>query len=1364
MAKSRLNQKYFPATQIIYVDKNRADVYTPDGSFDRPFLTIMEAVNTIALIGASEYYTIEIANGIYDENIVLENTGLKYLKIQGNGYVNINPATDNSLQSLTDNDNLFALHLDNLTFSKPVKIKGANGTGMLQDTIWNEINFIDSATLEASCVNNISMKSCYSDQDMTFENVPYIHMESTQNQWDLTLIGDSFVNAPSWGVAMQVHPYGTYESGNVSYTINGTATMEIVPNGCRRWRGDVTVPAGVTIYAHNSYLRGEVTNKWVIYLRNSFIQEYVDGGGTLDITKNPGSQVDYDNTWTWLSSDNVQDAITELDAITESILTISNEIFINPTASEIPGIRHQSFASAFAWIATNSPSSYNNRRVVKFNWYITENLTGANAIPRYVAIIGIGNRCCGILGSVDFLERGDDRLPQTNIVMDCMISDLALTNLPWAIGKGICLLNVKVVNCSSTWTWHYMYANGCSLEWDFIAFDGTSGTSAKTNIINSSFESWSYLTRIPKAEWVITSCQFWTGWSPQLIIGWSGNWTAIKDSFFEAWWTIIFEGTITLEDCDFITWSADVQIITWSYIRANNTIFRSNVVVNTGWTLESVDMIIVWAYDVIEAGGIWTNKWASYNHSTSWLSSTNVQSAIDELAWMANNQITDITYAWLQALKTAGTLIPWRKYKISDFASKMFIGNTNNVELTTWDIEELVVLATSKNTISNEVKSMQYPQDDIWYDIDYTDILSYWYWYIEQWYSDWWYTINVTWANTFTVASPSPLVIDADNFNVYWEDDDGNDFYRYFEDNTERSVDDLGGNVYNVTLINYTGDLTNVLTWPNGDGYIEFDSSYISDYAKWKIYHRKDNDKNIEMNFDFRTAKSRIYALDVAWKDRDIGTAYTLNTWVLYNNYIYICILNNTWQAPSITSKYRVPVAYYTAHTPFLTWWVYYWAWLYQPDTSEYRDVPVLANAAYTYDDSNVKNYKNFIDIDQNAWYFTVISDSEDIWPSVQNTEILMTSAQWSVMYGCIALQDTKISKLINSTLTGSITFDNYWNVSNSILAWWSNNNINKINQASLYVCNDMTINDIQNLTAGMLSDINVWYFNGVFIGNYTWASNKLKISYASSLRVLYATNWNVTYINGCTLWKSSELLVTGVFYQNNQDLTLPNIDWIWEYTWTVYGNRGYNSISWKYRDRINNKWRGILSNNTIRDWSLNYLEWQIMNNNIWKLYKVWTNTQHFLPNMSYNIIESMLSCTWTWAWCVISKNTFGRVEYFNLWIWEITNNNIQYIYNSSMWANGLVNGTLINNILNSIVSVTINEEFSGNTWWSIENTDFNSAKNNTIVGKLIWWSLTTATHIAADYSTIITANDDAWYNIAWTNSATWYNYDAVTA
>jgi hypothetical protein len=937
------------------------------------------------------------------------------------------------------------LHLDNITFSKPIKIKWSNHTSMLSDTIWNEINFVNSATLEASCVNNISMKSCYSDQDITFENVSYIHMESTQNQGDLSLIGDSTWDIPLWGInAIQVHPYGTYESGNVKYTINGTATMEVVPNGCRRWQGDVIVPAGVTIYAHNSYLRGKVTNAWIIYLRNSFIQEYVDGGGTLDITKNPGSQVDYDNTWTGLSS--------------------------------------------------------------------------------------------------------------------------------------------------------------------------------------------------------------------------------------------------------------------------NNT-----------------------------------------------------QSAIDELASMANNQIINVTYTELKAIKTAGTLIPWMRYKITDFASKMFIGNTKNVEITTWDIEELVVLATSENTISNEVKSMQYPQDDIWYDINYNEIISFWYWYIEQWNSEWQYIINVTWANTFTVTSPSPLVIDADNFNVYWEDDDGNSFYRYFEDNTERSVDDLGGNVYNVTLINYTGDLTNVLTWPNGNGYIEFDSSYISGYAKWKIYYRKDNDKNIEMNFDFRTAKSRIWALDVAWKDRDIGTAYTLNTWVLHNNTIYICILNNTWQTPSTSSMYWVPVAYYEPHTPFIPnpSWFYCWAWLYTSDTSEYRDVPVLANPAYVYDDSNVKNYKNFIDIDSYTWYFTVISDSEDTWPIVQNTEILMTArGEWSIMYGCRALQDTKISNIINSIFTGRLFANNYWSVSNTILASWYNNNINKMNQASLYECNNMTINEIQNLTAGVLSDINVWYFNNVFIGNYTWGSNKLRISYASSLRVLYAANWNVTYINGCTLGKSSELLVTGVFYQNIQNLTVPNIDWIWEYTWTVYGNFAYNSISWKYRDWFSNNWRGILSNNDIKSWSLNYLESQIMDNNIWKLYKVWKSTQHFSNNMSYNTIESMFKCYWTWTWSIL-RNIIWRCQSVFFVDADVLDNNIQYWYNSNF---GSAATLFSNNTINWMIWSTVAWEFINNSWWIIENTDFNNAKNNTIVGKLIWWNLTAATHIAADYSTIITANDDAWYNIAWTNSATWYNYDAVTA
>ena len=310
-----LNQKFTnTATNVIYVDKNRADDYVEDGSILNPYKTIQDAIDYIASINLPQYFTINVINGIYEENLVLEDIGLQYIKIQWEWYVNINPTSWNALQSIINNWNLKALDLDNITFSKPVILTGSNGTTAFTDVIWNKINFVSIATFTATCINNISLKSCYSDQAMAFSNVSYVHMESCQNQGTLLLSWDSTADIPSrWINAIQIHPYWTYQSGTVSYWITGTATMEVVPNGCRRGFWAVVVPLGVTIFAHNSYLRGNHTNNWVIHLRNSFVQGWtITGTGTIDITNNSSLQIWYDNTTSGLTATNVKDAIDEI--------------------------------------------------------------------------------------------------------------------------------------------------------------------------------------------------------------------------------------------------------------------------------------------------------------------------------------------------------------------------------------------------------------------------------------------------------------------------------------------------------------------------------------------------------------------------------------------------------------------------------------------------------------------------------------------------------------------------------------------------------------------------------------------------------------------------------------------------------------------------------------------------------------------------------------------------------------------------------------------------------------------------------------------------------------------------------------------
>jgi hypothetical protein len=113
-------------------------------------------------------------------------------------------------------------------------------------------------------------------------------------QGNLSIENTATKNIPSWGVYnAQTHAYSTYYSGNISYAAD--TYIEIVLNGCRWGWGNLTIPDSITIYAHNSYLRGNITNNGVIYLRNSQCQ-LLTGGGSV-IYQNKTSQLQNDSNF-----------------------------------------------------------------------------------------------------------------------------------------------------------------------------------------------------------------------------------------------------------------------------------------------------------------------------------------------------------------------------------------------------------------------------------------------------------------------------------------------------------------------------------------------------------------------------------------------------------------------------------------------------------------------------------------------------------------------------------------------------------------------------------------------------------------------------------------------------------------------------------------------------------------------------------------------------------------------------------------------------------------------------------------------------------------------------------------------------------
>lgn len=68
-----------PITNILYVDNTRIDVYIPDGSITKPFLTIQSAIDAITNGGR-----IIIGGGLYSENITITD---KYISLVGQNFM-----------------------------------------------------------------------------------------------------------------------------------------------------------------------------------------------------------------------------------------------------------------------------------------------------------------------------------------------------------------------------------------------------------------------------------------------------------------------------------------------------------------------------------------------------------------------------------------------------------------------------------------------------------------------------------------------------------------------------------------------------------------------------------------------------------------------------------------------------------------------------------------------------------------------------------------------------------------------------------------------------------------------------------------------------------------------------------------------------------------------------------------------------------------------------------------------------------------------------------------------------------------------------------------------------------------------------
>ena len=271
------------ATNVLYVDNKRTDTYTEVGTYNYPYKTIMDALNSITGGTSTSRYCIKIATGApYTENLTINKD---YITLEGYGDTILN---------------------GNLTFEtvaahvkfRDLKLNG-NATGAYTNGFVIDVCDCNTA------VGKDWVFSCTVGGG-------YIQVSGQSTLWyadvDLTNIAGVIANQ------------GGYFEGTHSFTACNGEFIGFENNG-----GTININAGSEIYIGASMCIETIVNLAegaTLHIDASSASKLAtlnNNGGTLDLTT-PSSSIDYDNTTSGLTAANVKTAIDELAASSDFIL------------------------------------------------------------------------------------------------------------------------------------------------------------------------------------------------------------------------------------------------------------------------------------------------------------------------------------------------------------------------------------------------------------------------------------------------------------------------------------------------------------------------------------------------------------------------------------------------------------------------------------------------------------------------------------------------------------------------------------------------------------------------------------------------------------------------------------------------------------------------------------------------------------------------------------------------------------------------------------------------------------------------------------------------------------------------------------
>jgi len=227
-----------PVTKTLYVDGNRQDTYSPTGTIQYPFKTIMAAVNQVITNSDNSIdlgYLIDIAPGVYKETISLNSPELVNLTFDGHGASesNLCPVTVGSIDagganpdflntvitSTSTNTQLVSLVFKGIQFASAASdginlVGDVNGTGFGSfGIVFHDCVIRNTSDAVFNNIGSVYISRCQITSHFTITNVNAVFFENrtvinTAAGGYVPVITNSGLNKPSGFSSTAVNLYG----------------------------------------------------------------------------------------------------------------------------------------------------------------------------------------------------------------------------------------------------------------------------------------------------------------------------------------------------------------------------------------------------------------------------------------------------------------------------------------------------------------------------------------------------------------------------------------------------------------------------------------------------------------------------------------------------------------------------------------------------------------------------------------------------------------------------------------------------------------------------------------------------------------------------------------------------------------------------------------------------------------------------------------------------------------------------------------------------------------------------------------------------------------------------------------------------